>query len=162
MRRAKQQLSETEAVALLEAGTSGVLALAGDNGYPYAVPLSYVYYAPERKLYFHCARSGHKLDAIACGDKASFCVISQDQVIPEKFTTLYKSVIVFGRVSVLDEPEKRRAIELLAARYTPDDEPGRLAEIEREYPALCMLALSVEHLTGKEAIELARARINRP
>ena len=80
MRRKKQMLSLEECVAVLDNGTSGVLAVDGDNDYPYAVPLSYVYC--DSKIFFHCARSGHKLDAIARNEKVSFCVIEADQVMP--------------------------------------------------------------------------------
>lgn len=79
MRRSRQALPQEEVVAILDRGTHGVLALAGDEGYPYALPISYVY--ADGKLYFHCARSGHKLDAISRCPKASFCVVDQDQVV---------------------------------------------------------------------------------
>ena len=82
MRRKKQALSEKDCAAVLNRGTSGVLALLGEEGYPYAVPLSYVY--DGEKLYFHSAKSGHKLDAVRSNPKASFCVIDQDQIIPEE------------------------------------------------------------------------------
>lgn len=93
MRRKKQQLTQEESIEILLKGSSGVLALLGCEDYPYAVPLSYVY--EDHKIYFHGAKEGHKLDAIKKHNKASFCVIRQDQVSPEKFTTLYKSVIAF-------------------------------------------------------------------
>ena len=96
MRRKKQLLSKDESEEILRRGTSGVLALAGDEGFPYAVPLSYVY--EREKIYFHSAVSGHKIDAVSKSKKASFCVIGQDHVLPEKFTTRYKSVIAFGTV----------------------------------------------------------------
>lgn len=80
MRRHRQQLSQWDCAAILSRGTSGVLAVAGDGGYPYAVPLSYVY--QEGTLFFHCAKAGHKLDALRRCSKASFCVIDQDQVVP--------------------------------------------------------------------------------
>lgn len=158
MRHKRQQLSRAEAEAILERGTSGVLAVAGDDGYPYAVPLSYVY--QDGKLWFHSAKSGHKLDAVRREEKASFCVIDQDQVVPEEYTTYFRSAIAFGRVRVLeDEGEVRAAIDLLARRYHPgDSQEHRQAAIQKEYSALCMLELTVEHLTGKEAIELVRAR----
>ena len=89
MRRRKQQLSESECSAILARGTSGVLALRGDEGYPYAVPLSYVY--DDRKIYFHSAKAGHKIDAIRSCSKASFCVIDQDEVVPEEYTTYFKA-----------------------------------------------------------------------
>ena len=83
MRRKKQALPKEDCAAILNRGTSGVLALAGDNDYPYAVPISYVY--DGEKLYFHCAKSGHKLDAICRNPKASFCVIDQDQIVSEEY-----------------------------------------------------------------------------
>lgn len=158
MRRKRQQLSRAEAEAILERGTSGVLAVAGDDGYPYTVPLSYVY--QDGKLWFHSAKSGHKLDAVRREEKASFCVIDQDQVVPEEYTSYFRSVIAFGTVRVLEgEGEKRSAIEKLALKYAPEDSAGRRREaIDREWGALCMLEMTVEHLTGKEAIELIRAR----
>ena len=94
MRRKKQQMSGDACDELLFRGTSGVLALSGDDGYPYAVPISYVY--DGEKIYFHCAKSGHKLDAIKRNPKASFCVIGQDQIVPEEYTTYFRSVIAFG------------------------------------------------------------------
>lgn len=158
MRRKRQQLSREEAEAILGRGTSGVLAVVGDDGYPYAVPLSYVY--QNGKLWFHCAKGGHKLDAIRREEKASFCVIDQDRVAPEEYTTYFRSAIAFGRVRILeDEGEVQMAIDLLARRYHPTDSQAHRQEaIQREYSALCMLELTVEHLTGKEAIELVRAR----
>ena len=96
MRRKRQQLSEEESIGILQKATSGTLALLGDGGYPYAVPISYVYH--ERKLYFHSALAGHKVDAIRKCDKASFCVIEKDDVQPEKYTTFFRSVIAFGRI----------------------------------------------------------------
>ncbi len=108
MRRAAQQLSDAEALDILKRGSSGVLAVAGDEGYPYAVPLSYAY--SEGKLFFHVAKSGHKLDAIARNDKVSFCVIGKDEVVPDEFTTYYRSVVVFGG------RESLRTMRISAAR----------------------------------------------
>lgn len=156
MRRHRQQLPADVCAAVLARGTSGVLAVAGDDGYPYAVPLSYVY--DGGKLYFHCARSGHKLDALRRCPKASFCVVEQDQVVPEKYTTLYRSVVAFGTVRILtEEAEIRRAAACLGEKYNPGGE-GLQQEIDREFPALCMLEFTIEHLTGKESRELARLR----
>ena len=157
MRRKRQLLSEEQSIAVLQRQTAGVLAVSGDDGYPYAVPLSYVY--QDGKLFFHCAKAGHKLDAIVNNDKVSFCVVDQDQVVPEQYTTYFRSVIVFGRARVLDnEAEKRAALELLAAKYSPELEQGRLEEIERQFQSVCMVELAIEHLTGKQAIELVRGQ----
>lgn len=154
MRRKKQSMDRENCIRVLERGTSGVLALAGDDGYPYAVPISYIY--QDGKIYFHSALSGHKIDAILRNHKASFCVIDQDKVFPEKYTTLFRSVIVFGKIEKVGEEERKRAaIELLAQKYAPDDDAaGRDEEIQKFWGALCMLEMTVEHMTGKEAKEL--------
>lgn len=158
MRRKNQLLPQEETEAMLQQGTSGVLSLLGDDGYPYGVPLSYVYH--NGKLYFHCAQAGHKLDAIRREEKCSFCVIIQDQVVPEKYTTYFRSVIAFGTVREAEDPaEMRRAMELLAAKYAPaSTAEERSRAMDREWPGLCVLEMTVEHLTGKEAVELVKQR----
>lgn len=156
MRRSAQALGVDACREVLSRGTSGVLALLGDGGWPYAVPMSYAF--DGEKLYFHCAREGHKLDAIRREARASFCVVDRDEVVPEEYTTYFRSVIVFGRVRILeDEAQMRAAIELLARRYFPQDSAeNRHRAIEREWAGLCMLEMDIEHMSGKEAIELAR------
>ena len=158
MRRKKQILSEKECIEILEKGTAGVLALLGDNDYPYAVPISYVYY--NSKLFFHGAKSGHKIDAIKKCSKASFCVIDQDHIVPEEYTTYFRSVIAFGKIHIMeDETEMKNAIERLAVKYYPTDtETNRNTAINREWKPLCMIELDIEHLSGKEAIELAKIK----
>lgn len=158
MRRKKQALPQQAAVDILHRGTSGVLALLGDNGYPYAVPLSYVY--DDGKLYFHCAKSGHKIDAIQKNAKASFCVIDQDVIAPEEYTTRFRSAIAFGQIRVIrDDHEKRAAIEKIAVKYAPEDTPAnREHTINREWEPLCLLEMTIDHLTGKEAIELVKEK----
>lgn len=160
MRRKNQALPLKECEEILMEGKSGVLALSGDNLYPYAVPLNYVYH--DAKIYFHCAKSGHKLDAISRNNRASFCVVAQDDIKLEEYTSYFKSVIAFGTVRIMDgEEEKRRAIEILSIKYAPGDSAqNRDRAIEREWEALCMLEMTIEHLTGKEGLELARARRN--
>lgn len=154
IRRKKQTLSLEESIRILEKGTAGVLALSGDDGYPYAVPISYVY--EDSKLFFHGAKSGHKIDAIRRCGKASFCVIEQDHIVPEKYTTYFKSVIAFGKIRIMkEESEIKKAVEALALKYHPNDtEDGRQEVIKRDWDRLCMIELSIEHLSGKEAIEL--------
>lgn len=156
MRRKNQLLKDSESVQILKERTSGVLAVLGDGGYPYAVPLSYVY--ADGKIYFHCAKEGHKLDAIKRSDKVSFCVVDCDNVVPDEYTTYYRSVIVFGRARILSDDEKRAPLEKLAAKYTPDDAEGRKKEIERFFERVCMIEMKIEHMTGKEAKELVSAR----
>lgn len=157
MRRKRQQLSKEACEQVLLQGTNGVLAVAGDDGYPYAVPLSYVY--ADGKIFFHCAKSGHKLDAILREDKVCFCVVDQDKIIPEEYTTYFRSVIAFGRAHVLeDEAKKMAAMDVLAAKYRPGHEQSRKEEIEKQWKALCLVELCIEHMTGKEAVELVKEK----
>ncbi len=155
MRRFRQQLTETADIAILQRNTAGVLNLLGEDGYPYGVPLNYVY--EDGKIFFHCATQGYKLDAIRHHNKASFTVIDQAQVIAEEYTTDFCSVIVFGQIAIVkDDLEKRHAMEALAARFIPGDEKGRLAEIDKCYQDFLILALDVEEMTGKKAMELVK------
>jgi len=158
MRRKKQQLTQEESINILENGNHGILALAGDNGYPYAVPLSYLYI--NHKIYIHAARSGHKIDAAKANDKASFCVVAQDKVVPDEYTTYFKSVIAFGRIRIMkDAAEIEKALWALGKKYNPEDsDEHRKAVIDRAQKTVCMLELSIEHLSGKEAKELVAAK----
>ena len=159
MRRKRQQLTQEESIAILQKATAGTLALLGDDDYPYAVPISYVY--NEGKIYFHSALNGHKVDAIRKYDKASFCVIEQDDVQPEKYTTFFRSVIAFGRIHIIeDEKEKLEIVRMLGNRYNPNQDDALQKEIESGLSRLLAIRLDIEHLTGKEAIELVKQHQN--
>ncbi|MDO4378233.1 MAG: pyridoxamine 5'-phosphate oxidase family protein [Erysipelotrichia bacterium] len=156
MRRFKQQLPQEEAIKILEEGQTGVLAVLGDDNYPYAVPINYAY--KDGKIYFHGAKEGHKQDAIVRNSKVSLCVIAQDTLVKDELTTYFKSVIAFGQARVLtDEQEIYKAAEIFGLKYN-DDQEKVANEIKREWPALRCVEITIEHLTGKEAIELTRAR----
>lgn len=157
MRRSRQQLSQEECEAILNKATSGTLALLGDEGYPYSLPISFVY--RDGKLFFHSALTGHKVDAIRRYDKASFSVIAADDVKPAEYTTYFRSVICFGRVRIIDnDDEKMAATRLLGNRYNPGQDEALAEEIRKACKGMCIIELTIEHMTGKEAIELARAR----
>ena len=73
------------------------------------------------KSIFIGAKAGHKIDAIKNITKFFFCVVAQDDIITEKFTTYFKSVIAFGTARIIeDDAEKRNAIEKLTVKFTPD------------------------------------------
>lgn len=160
MRRFKQALSKEECESILINGKTGVLALC-DGDYPYAVPLNYCYY--QDRIYFHSAKSGQKIEMIQNSDKSSFCVIDKDQIVKEEYTTYFRSVIAFGRISIIiDEEEKYDAISSLASKYHPEDiADNRKAAIDKDYKGLMMLKMEIDHLSGKEAIELVNAKEKR-
>lgn len=157
MRRNKQQLSKEECERILGRCTSGVLALMGDKCYPYAVPLSYVYV--DGNIYFHSAIEGHKIDAIKRDGHCSFCVIDQDAIKPAEFTTYFRSVIVFGHIKIIeDDARKLHALRLLGRRYSPNNEQRLQHEIDKSLGHVLLLRLDIEHMTGKEAIELVHSK----
>ena len=169
MRRFRQQISEKECAEILHRATSGVLGVFGDDGYPYTVPISFVYEEGGSGLGtigFHCAKVGHKIDAIRRNEKVSFTVIDRDEVMPKERTTKFCSVIVFGRARILqDEEEMRRAANAVGAKYSKGFEELYLQETEdtiRE-GRLCCVEITIDHMTGKigRQLLLERQRENR-
>ena len=157
MRRKRQQLTDAESIDILRQASSGVLAVLGDEGYPYAVPLSYVYH--EGRLIFHSAVAGHKVDAIRSCDKASFCVIQRDDVRPADFTTVFCSVIAFGKIHIVNDNRARlEALQLLGQKFRPGHHSTLQKEIDNGINHVLVLRMDIEHLSGKEAIELVRQR----
>ncbi len=157
MRRNKQVLSKEAAEKILREGDFGVLALSGDDGYCYAVPINYA--VEGNKIYFHSAKTGHKLDAIRNNDKVSFCVVDRHEVIAEEFTTYFSSAIAFGRIKIVednDDPDKLRGLELLADKYSSTASAERRAKELSRLNALVIPVMTIEHLTGKAARELVR------
>lgn len=158
MRRFRQLLPEEETLDILKNGTNGVLALCGSDGEPYAVPISYVY--ADGKLYFHGAGVGHKHDIIKENPRASFAVVQQDEIVPEKFTTYFKSVIAFGTIKYAETREEiRHGIELLAKKYSPlETDEAVQAEIAASGKGMRVFVLGIEKITGKQAIELVNKK----
>ena len=154
IRRIRQKMTEADAIAILKNGTVGTLALLGDNGYPYSLPINYVYH--DHKLYFHSATVGHKIDAIRNYNKASFSVIAKDEIVPNEFTTYFVSAICFGKIRILEDvQEVRKTIELLGSKYYPTGTQQELdAEINRFWNKFYMIEFAIEHLSAKQAIEL--------
>ena len=154
------QESQEDAERIMKEQPHGVLAVEGDDGYSYAVPLSYAY--KDGKIYFHGATEGHKYDAAKKSSKVSFCVIGQDTVVPEKFTSCYRSAVVFGQARLLSEgSEYDEAIYALAKKYSPaETEESIQKEIASSAGRLFMIAIDIDHMTGKEGIELKRMRLN--
>lgn len=158
MRRFRQLLPEEETLDILKNGTNGVLALCGSDGEPYAVPISYAY--AHGKLYFHGAGVGHKHDIIKENPRASFAVVQQDEIVPEKFTTYFKSVIAFGTIKYAETREEiRHGIELLAKKYSPlETDEAVQAEIAATGKGMRVFVLEIEKITGKQAIELVNKK----
>ncbi|MGN0255439.1 MAG: pyridoxamine 5'-phosphate oxidase family protein [Chordicoccus sp.] len=153
MRRFKQALSEEECLDVLEKGGHGVLAVSGDDGYPYAVPLNFYFDRENMKLYFHGASVGHKIDSIARHDKVSFCVTENLGKAPGEWWNTWKSVIAFGRIHpVPDMKETEEITRNIGYKYYPDKELVE-KEIEATRTRVHCLELRIEHLSGKRVRE---------
>ena len=118
MRKKERQLGEAETLALLQKGEYGVLSTVGPDGFPYGVPLSYAF--AEGCIWLHSAVEGHKVDNLAQCERVSFCVVGPTQVLPEKFSTRYASVIVFGRVHLCAGEEQIAGLLHLVRKYAPE------------------------------------------
>ena len=151
MRRNKQLLSQEDILAVMERNTNGVLACSGDDGYPYAVPLSYVYI--DGAIYFHSAKVGHKVDAITADPKVSFAVVDEDTIVSEEFTSRFRSVIAFGKARIANSEERLSALRALAEKYS-GDQPQEAKDKEiNECTKAIFVAIDIEHITGKQATE---------
>lgn len=156
MRRGKQLLSGEDTRAVMERCTNGVLACLGDEDYPYAVPVSYVYF--NDKIYFHSAKAGHKTDAITKNPKVSFTVIDEDTIVSKEYTTYFRSVIAFGKARIVEGDEWLEAFKALVEKYSGDQpEEAKHKEITGCTQSN-VIAIDIEHITGKEAIEHVRAK----
>lgn len=159
LRRTKQELSLKETSSILEKALHGTLALAprDEHDFPYAVPLSYAY--QDNAIYFHCAIAGRKLDAIKSNARASFCVVTQDDIVPDLFATSYRSVIVFGDLHLVeDEAERLKAFRALGRKYSRGLNEQLAREIETAGPRALIYRLDICHMTGKQASEAVRKR----
>ena len=145
MRRFKQLLDEQATKEILNNATNGVLSLVDANGEPYGVPISYAYDG-DRSIYFHSAVKGHKIECIEAESRCSFCVVAQDLIVPDEFTTYFRSVIVKGTVhTVIDRDDMIQGLLLLCAKYSPGIDPD--AEISKCINHVSVLRLDIDNLT---------------
>ena len=149
MRRFKQQISEDKCIQILKEQPRGVLSMIGDNGYPYGIPLDHWYSEEDHKLYFHCAKVGHKIDAISACDKVSYCVMDEGYRKDGEWALNINSVVVFGRISIVEKGQKKQEICTNLLRKFTDDEEYIQRELTSAVPRVCCLELTIEHMTGK-------------
>ncbi len=142
-------ISTEEALAILKAGSHGVMSTASAQGEPYGVPVNYCYSETENCIFFHCARKGKKLDNILQNPRASFVVIGQQAVVPDRFITHYESALVTGRAAlVTDRDEIVEKLIALCDRFAPG-QSRRDAVIEKYLPAVAIVKVTVDAITGK-------------
>lgn len=151
MRRRNKQLSQEECIDILTNEPRGVLALLGDEDYPYAVPMSHVYV--DGKIYFHGAMEGHKLDAVKKYSKCSYCVVDSGVKAEDSWWYTFKSVIVFGTIKTLtDKQEKIDKLTHLGDKFFPTHQET-VDEINRLIDRTEVFEITIDHMTGKEVHE---------
>ena len=151
LRRTKQAATSQECESVLSSAQRGILAVLGENGYPYGLPINYVFL--DGKIFFHCARSGHKLDAIRADDKVCFTVLSEPVRNPGEWWNCFTSVICFGHISeVTEELEKDRLLRLIGAKYFPEGYDLERDMANNARNALIM-EISIDHMSGKHVRE---------
>ncbi|MBR0472522.1 MAG: pyridoxamine 5'-phosphate oxidase family protein [Methanosphaera sp.] len=151
MRRNKQELSNKECIQILENQQRGFLAVSGENEYPYTLPMNYVYY--DKKIIFHSAREGHKIDSIKKHEKVSFSVINEGEKVENDWYYIFKSVIVFGKIRIIqDEKEKYEKLTILGDKYFPSKEYTKM-EMDAAFDQALVLELEIDHMTGKIVTE---------
>ncbi len=153
MRRIAQQLPDEEAQEILAHAKRGVLSLTGDDGYPYGIYLNPFYCPEDGKIYFHGAKEGHKIDAIRRDDRCCFTVLSDGVKDDPGWAYTFRSVVAFGRIELITDQEKALEICLrLARRFNPSEQDIQ-DEIKRAGARVQVLAMTLEHVTGKRVHE---------
>lgn len=153
IQRKNKVIPMEECIALLESETRGVLSVIGDNDYPYGMPMNHFYNSEDGKIYFHCGKSGHRLDSLRNHNKVSFCVYDKGYKKDGDWALNVKSVIVFGKVEIFDDIDMIADISTkLSHKFTQDDEYIK-SEIEKYAHETLILQLTPEHITGKIVTE---------
>ncbi len=153
IRKKRNEIDANAAEALLQDSRRGVLAVNGDDGYPYAIPVNYFYDRENQKIYFHGARAGHKVDALRACDKVCFTVYGNETIKEEDWAPFMQSVVVFGRCHLVEAGE--RVVTMLkqfAMKYYPNEQLVD-EEIAQAGKAVQMFEIEIEHLSGKEVQE---------
>ncbi len=147
MRRKDRELQNTEAIEILKKCNYGTLSTVNKDGYPYGVPVSYVYF--NDAIYFHCAVEGSKLNNIAGNNKVSFSVVGETCILPSEFSTKYESVIIFGKATEVFDSEKNDVFMEIIDKYSPDFMTEGKKYVENAGGKTKVIKISIEHISGK-------------
>ena len=147
VRRTDRAISTSDAVDLLASANYGVLSTVGEDGCPYAIPLSFVF--QDRVIYLHCAKEGRKLDNLRGNPAVSFCVVGHAKVLPGEFATEYESAIASGTASLISGDEKEQALIQFLEKYSPDFMKQGLKFIAGSINKVEIIRIDVNEISGK-------------
>lgn len=148
MYKKDRQLSAEKTAEIFEKGHHGILSVNGDDGYPYGVPVNYVYL--DGRIYIHSAKYGYKMDALEKSDKVCFTSILDSEILPSKFTAAFESVIAFGKASLVsDDSEKKKVLDTFIDRFAPEFKEGGQKFIKTAFEKTAIIKIDVESIKGK-------------
>ena len=151
--RTKQALPEEECIQLLKETKRGVLSVLGDDDYPYGMPLNHWYDEESGLLYFHSGKNGHKIDSFLKHPKVSYCVLDEGTPIENDWALRFRSVIVFGKIQIIEDQEEALRICRDLSYHFTDDEDYIRHELEKDGWRVLVFAVVPEHITGKSVTE---------
>ena len=150
LQRKHKELSQDVCIEVLKKETRGVLSVIGDDGYPYGTPINHWYNEEDGAIYFHCGNaSSHRLDALQKDNKVSFCVYDKGYQKDDDWALYVKSVIVFGKIEVLDDHGIIRDIVTKLSYKFTDDTDFIERTIRGNINRTLLLKLQPEHICGK-------------
>lgn len=152
MRRFKQEMTEAECQAVLAEEKRCVLSLVGDDGYPYGVPINFIYMPEEKAIYFHCAQVGHKIDAIKANPKACFTVLHDEYQEEGDWAWHVASVICFGQMELVPTEQFIDKVRALGMRFSPSEEYVE-KEIAGAINRVQILRFNIDKMSGKHICE---------
>jgi nitroimidazol reductase NimA-like FMN-containing flavoprotein (pyridoxamine 5'-phosphate oxidase superfamily) len=154
MRKTRKEIRDEAVIAgLLHQCHVGRLGTIGKDGYPTVKPLNFVFY--EKKIYFHTAQEGEKIEDIRRDGRVCFEVdlpiafVKGEPADPCRAEYLYRSVIIKGRAHIVDdEDEKVLALQHLMKKYQPEGGYGDF--LEEKLRITGVVRIDIEEMTGKE------------
>ena len=153
IRKKKNEISINAAKDLLRSSRRGVLAVNGDEGYPYAIPINYLYDEENNRIIFHGAKAGHKVDSLKKNDKICFTVYGNETIKEENWAPYLQSVVIFGKCHLVENKDDTISmLKKFALKYYPNVEMVN-KEIEFSGRGVQMFEIEIEHMSGKEVQE---------
>ena len=154
IRKKINEIDRSAVEDLLQSNRRGILAMNGDNGYPYAIPINYFYDCVGQKIYFHGAKVGHKVELLKASDKVCFTVYGNERIDEaESWAPYMQSVVVFGKCRLLEPGlESIDRLKEFAMKYYPNETLAD-EEIARSGRAAQIFEITIEHMSGKQVQE---------
>lgn len=148
MRRDQKQISQKKAYTVLNDNEVGILSTVGKNNYPYGTPMNYIYF--EHKIYLHCAKEGHKIDNIKYNNNVCFTVIDSYQVVSDRFTSKFQSIVVFGKAGFVDHQTKKEVLREYINKFSPEFKEKGFNYVDKAVDKTEIIEIKIEDIKGKK------------